>query len=581
MLTCWIARLRREGFSDAQIEDKISSVSAYSRKPLIHLRRFSNYLTPRIGALSLDSLTGALIYARNMIINFIIFLPFYISIILFIIAILLFVEQKHAIYTYSIFLTLGITAALLIYSHILSKSPIVESQYSINNQDGDDKRHGENVFVYFRRYSFVYFAATLLLTIAAYIFFKGSPDLAFGLRQCFAPAAGGATQVNAELLKRLFGCFPLQVIFISIVLVVLAALTVFAERYRRIAFLRVPQSDVQSTGVLTYAWPYAVEALCIAVLIILLVSYQNAIITNMSWLFVALGPLIITGLHVLGQIGYFTVTSKRRHYDIQREWLSRFIAAQMQLSVVWLVLASSVIFAESCLMKHKCGIPLEGISNGLAGLAVYSGVVSAIIAFISDRTRDDIRERRSVTAILMGGLRAIVVPAVLLAGFMLLTALLSSGVDKLLPTAGSGTQLALAIVCALVGVFLSLLVDVNRFSAHDIYRNRLVRAFLGGLNEHRNPDPFTGFDPKDDLKISDLLFEDKRGPLLIVNMTLNAAASTELAWQERRALPFTVSPVAMGSCMLRIPDKATRHKTNPAGCYRLTAAYGSRRPANL
>ena len=48
------------------------------------------------------------------------------------------------------------------------------------------------------------------------------------------------------------------------------------------------------------------------------------------------------------------------------------------------------------------------------------------------------------------------------------------------------------------GVFLALLiprVDINEFSIHHLYRNRLIRCYLGASNVTRMPHPFTGFDP--------------------------------------------------------------------------------------
>ena len=46
-------------------------------------------------------------------------------------------------------------------------------------------------------------------------------------------------------------------------------------------------------------------------------------------------------------------------------------------------------------------------------------------------------------------------------------------------------------------------VNVNRFSLHAVYRNRLVRAFLGSARPVRSPDPFTGFDPADNPRLAD------------------------------------------------------------------------------
>jgi hypothetical protein len=48
---------------------------------------------------------------------------------------------------------------------------------------------------------------------------------------------------------------------------------------------------------------------------------------------------------------------------------------------------------------------------------------------------------------------------------------------------------------AVLAMILSWRVDINEFSMHLFYRNRLIRAFLGASNEGRRPQPFTGFDP--------------------------------------------------------------------------------------
>jgi hypothetical protein len=99
--------------------------------------------------------------------------------------------------------------------------------------------------------------------------------------------------------------------------------------------------------------------------------------------------------------------------------------------------------------------------------------------------------------------------------------------------------------------------DINEFSMHHFYRNRLVRCYLGASRASgaRDPNPFTGFDPEDDLKISDLrvspteLFGEAKpyyGPLPIFNTTLNLVAGKELAWQERKAASFAFTPLYSG-----------------------------------
>jgi hypothetical protein len=110
------------------------------------------------------------------------------------------------------------------------------------------------------------------------------------------------------------------------------------------------------------------------------------------------------------------------------------------------------------------------------------------------------------------------------------------------------------IATAFIGWVASKYVNINRFSLHALYRNRLVRAFLGGSNPKREEtrNPFTGFDENDNVRMWTLWSppgEPCKGwrPFHIINMALNIVSSKKLAWQERKAEPFTVSPLHSGS----------------------------------
>ena len=104
-----------------------------------------------------------------------------------------------------------------------------------------------------------------------------------------------------------------------------------------------------------------------------------------------------------------------------------------------------------------------------------------------------------------------------------------------------GTLLALFGTGLVMGYF----VNVNRFSLHATYRNRLVRAYLGAARaEKRRPHPFTGFDSEDNIELAAMRHPR---PLHIVNMTLNLVGGDELAWQERMADSFTASRLHCGN----------------------------------
>jgi hypothetical protein len=96
----------------------------------------------------------------------------------------------------------------------------------------------------------------------------------------------------------------------------------------------------------------------------------------------------------------------------------------------------------------------------------------------------------------------------------------------------------------LFGLGMSAFVPTNRFSLHGMYRQRLVRTFLGASRRDRRPNAFTGFDGRDDLQVHDL--RDVR-PLHVINATLNAVSPTHVGRHERQAESFTFSPLQVGN----------------------------------
>ncbi len=119
-------------------------------------------------------------------------------------------------------------------------------------------------------------------------------------------------------------------------------------------------------------------------------------------------------------------------------------------------------------------------------------------------------------------------------------------------------------------------ININLFGLNAFYANRLVRCYLGASRPReapaegrpnfaptnspvpvRRPNPITGFDPTDDFPMSDLaivpkwgdddLVVDYRGPYHLVNTAMNLVAGSELAWQERMAESFVISPLYCGS----------------------------------
>jgi hypothetical protein len=109
---------------------------------------------------------------------------------------------------------------------------------------------------------------------------------------------------------------------------------------------------------------------------------------------------------------------------------------------------------------------------------------------------------------------------------------------------------ALSIGVGLVGWILGRFINTNRFSLHYYWRNRMMRAYLGPTRDDeeraKTKNKFTDFDLADNLQ----MYEVKQKPLHVVNVTLNLAGGDKLEWQDRKAESFSISPLHCGSYWL-------------------------------
>jgi hypothetical protein len=134
------------------------------------------------------------------------------------------------------------------------------------------------------------------------------------------------------------------------------------------------------------------------------------------------------------------------------------------------------------------------------------------------------------------------------------------------------------VTCVLLfagAVILSWRVDINEFSIHYLYRNRLIRCYLGASVRGRAAQPFTGFSDADNFALSSLQIPSGSAdpkyarPLPIVNTSLNVVRGKELALQTRKARSFAFTPLYGG--FTRQPAGSKEWKsffgpTKEAGC---------------
>jgi hypothetical protein len=114
-------------------------------------------------------------------------------------------------------------------------------------------------------------------------------------------------------------------------------------------------------------------------------------------------------------------------------------------------------------------------------------------------------------------------------------------------------------------------VDINEFSMHHFYKNRLVRCYMGASRgTSRRPSTLTGFDPCDDLPLHELLPETGYdGPYPIVNCTINLNTGSEMAKRERKGGSFVFTPRYTGY----VPPELSEESVDGLGNARPEPAY--------
>jgi GNAT superfamily N-acetyltransferase len=256
--------------------------------------------------------------------------------------------------------------------------------------------------------------------------------------------------------------------------------------------------------------------------------------------------------------------------DEHREWKARLNAFVLRGCAIWMAVCGLVLLGPIWLAE----LPYPDLLASVGGL---SGFVATILGF-SRYTRNSTANQDaesglhraghfSVTVLAPIGLLFLVMSLTWLTNVSLVTFFSKFHLQDCVSASDLGgtfvagasllhqcvirntpLSLILAVVaaCIAISVFMSWFVDINKFSLHCLYRDRLIRTFLGASNPNRHPNWFTDFDPKDNLEMHALAAH--RGPLFhVVNVAVNLLSSRDYAWQDRKAASFTISPLHCGS----------------------------------
>ena len=285
--------------------------------------------------------------------------------------------------------------------------------------------------------------------------------------------------------------------------------------------------------------------------------------------------------------------------DEDREWWARCGSWMLLIGVVWLTLSGLVIYGPMLLSGQVARWLLASV-GGVSGLITVLGGWSAKSAAGSGPAGTALPSR--LKRLILPAAAGVFAAVLLLATSWLTSAVLGAlqGVAVARPPAPPAPQwpflgvepsghvavlltsppwlvLAVGAALALLGCAIALLVNTNQFSLHAMYRARLIRAYLGASNGEPRRNPFTGFDERDNIQMADLWPNRppvtssapapgrRRSLFHVVNMALNLVHGDRLAWQERKAHSFTVSPLHAGSLAVGEEGGYRRTRSDPDG----------------
>jgi Patatin-like phospholipase len=316
--------------------------------------------------------------------------------------------------------------------------------------------------------------------------------------------------------------------------------------------IRNDNRDLHANAFQANIWPW----LAATVLSSALLTLGAYLAWNLAplWL-VLLGPPWVVGADLLRTTTYVALRSDGLRSDLDREWLARLSAAKLRP-----VLAIAASAAAVLLLPDLVFFRFTAVWSWLASvIALLTGPVAAAVGnsmrtVVQPSSATGYRPSLQVLSILA----ALVFAAALamLAGHADAWILGNLATDAASFGLADYPALTLfAFLFCLLGLaltrWINQRVNLNRFSLHAVYRNRLVRGFLGPVNHHRQPERFTGFDPADNCRLSEIW--QPGGPVglfPVINVALNTTTGQDLARAERKALSFTITPLRCGAAEL-------------------------------
>ncbi|HEY6010811.1 MAG TPA: patatin-like phospholipase family protein [Nitrospirota bacterium] len=568
-LMAWIKRVGSIKKVEEELLRPTGSGAAYREPdPIAFLRKYSNYLTPKMGLLSADTWALIAVYLRNLTLNLLIITAFFQAVFL--------VPRLATLYADTLIGMNGATSGLLFRSAMLYLVlgvffiSLNQSYWTIKKQAGAPGK----VYPWFAQQWGVITFVALPSVLSAMM---GSLQLwQYSIQRAQLNAWHFYTMVLYVLIAWTTG-------FLAARMYAKATLKQDATRTEDVTCStsgpagnaqnqRKERPRVASRPKFITVGVSLIVALCagggLFMALVPLFRHWKAGDPSSLWYAVNFGPPLVLVIFML--MGTILIGIMGRHMpDESREWWSRLGGWLIICAGCWTILCAIAFFSLPVIASAKALISSGWVASTIAGVFLGKSPATG-----GEKSKTWMK------------VAATLLPSLFVIGLLMFLSFLNSSIliwskgwDTLWPllwvqdrsfdelTAVNfllmndtlDMRLAAMFAASLgAALYLSWRIDINQFSIHLLYRNRLVRGYLGASNKTRQGQPFTGFDPNDDVPVSDLQTGTSyAGPYPIINFALNLVKGRDLAWQTRKASSFMFTPMYSGyvSTTSRNPDK--------------------------
>jgi hypothetical protein len=559
-------------------EDRVAQAEAILRghepPALDRLRDNTNYLTPKVGPASADTWTGVALYLRNLTLNWIAFAP------VFLLAALAPILHRTFIWWAGAYT--GLAIGILVAAMLMLGWDVYLACHWLPSHRPPEQRIGKDNRKKYKSETMIIIAfalawAALLPVTLKYLL------------------AGGWQQAPDTGLYWYAARFGIPFIYFL----------VLAAAYG-LASLFVPTEDTGKDLFHANRIPWLFAAFGSAATFSLLL---HLLLQAGPWLrehdgvadgLTLAAPIVLLCVLLAHTTFYLGLRREALRSDLDREWLARMNGIILGIGVGW------TVFAASCIIPTRLTLPNahpNAINIGIAAIGTLaSGFASSWLGKQVIASVQSLVGKRDPVQLAVRFVQSVLPVIFVVALFAVLATALQFGLGAardlpFLPpppkhtahaqppapldlmwmpntnqsgepgTAASnettadsvdGVPILVQIVAGVIFFGLILVIgsilNVNRFSMHAVYRNRLTRAFLGTPRGDRKPDPFIGFDDEDDARLKDFKVTCGAGGqhlFPVINMTLNVTTGERDAWAERKGASFIATPLYCGAAELR------------------------------